>query len=305
MVSTPALGVCEIAAVRSVRLRTRAKRIAQIIIHTVVVWFAALLILPWLDRPRRDAAVARWAWRALTIFNVRVAVRGSPAQPTSPVMLVANHISWLDMYLMNAVQVSRFVAKSEVASVPVFGTIARQIGSIFIRRGSLRNAHRVKNEAAAAMRAGDVVGVFPEGTTSDGRRLRFFYPALFQAAIEAGATIQPIAIRYHHDDGTPNTAPAYTEEINLMRSIRAVLREPALLAEVTLCEPLLASRTRGELADRTRRTIAEALAIHVLPPRPRHLPGTWRRARRRRHPGHSIPSRPGRPHAQRPNTRPA
>lgn len=237
----PAVGVCEITAARPARLRTRTRvrRIARIITHVVTVWLASLLILPWLDRPRREAAVARWARRALAIFNVRVAVRGSLSQPGSPVMLVANHISWLDMYLMNALRASRFVAKSEVASVPMFGTIARQIGSIFIRRGSLRHASRVKDEAAAAMRAGDVVGVFPEGTTSDGTRLRFFYPALFQAAIEAGATIQPIAIRYHHDDGTPNTAPAYTEEISLMRSIRAVLREPALLAEVTVCEPAI------------------------------------------------------------------
>jgi len=271
-----ALGVHDAADVRTARLRTRAKRIAQVMIHTATVWFAALLILPWLDRPRREAAVTRWARRTLRIFNVRVAVRGSPARFAAPVMLVANHISWLDIYVMNALCVSRFVAKSEVASAPVFGTIARQLGSIFIRRGSLRDAHRVKGEAAAALRGGDVVGLFPEGTTSDGTRLQFFYPALFQAAIEAGATTQPIAIRYHQDDGRPNTAPAYTEQISLMQSIRAVLREPVLRAEITFCEPLPAHLTRRELADRARRSIAEALDVRVLPPRPRHMPGAWR-----------------------------
>jgi len=199
-----------------------------------------------------------------------------------PVMMVANHISWLDMYVINALCVSRFVAKSEVASAPVFGTIARQLGAIFIRRGSLRDALRVKGEAAAALRCGDVVGLFPEGTTSDGTHLRFFYPALFQAAIEAGATVQPIAIRYHHDDGRPNTAPAYTDDINLVQSIRAVLREPMLRAEITFCEPLRARLTRRELADRARQSIAEALDVSVLPPRPRYMPETWSAAKRQR-----------------------
>ncbi len=277
-----ALAVEDAAAVRTARLRTRAKRVAQVMIHTAAVWFVALLILPWLDRPRREAAVARWARRTLRIFNVRVVVRGSRARFGAPVMMVANHISWLDMYLINALCVSRFVAKSEVASAPVFGTIARQLGSIFILRGSLRDAHRVKGEAAAALRGGDAVGLFPEGTTSDGTRLQFFYPALFQAAIEAGATIQPIAIRYHHDDGRPNIAPAYTDDVSLLQSIRAVLREPVLRAEITFCEPLLARLTRRELAERARRSIAEALDVRVLPPRPRHMPATWCATRRQR-----------------------
>ncbi|MGD0073175.1 MAG: lysophospholipid acyltransferase family protein [Candidatus Binataceae bacterium] len=275
MVNAAAIAGSNDAAVPIARLRTRAKRTAQVVIHTATVWLAARLILPWLDRSRREAVVARWARRTLRIFNVRVAVRGSRARSGVPVMMVANHISWLDMYVMNALCVSRFVAKSEVASTPVFGTIARQLGAIFIRRGSLRDAHRVKGDAAAALRGGDAVGLFPEGTTSDGTRLRFFYPALFQAAIEAGATVQPIAIRYYHDDGRPSLAPAYTDEVTLVQSIRAVLREPALRAEITFCEPILSHIPRRELAERARQRIAEALDVWVLPPRPRHTPVTW------------------------------
>jgi len=286
-----AAGVEEAVVILTSPLRTRARRIAQAIIHIFSVWFVAMLILPWLDRARREAAVTRWARRTLGIFNVRVAVRGSPGQLDAPVMLVANHISWLDMYLLNALFVSRFVAKSEVASAPIFGTIARQLGSIFIRRGSLRDAHRVKGEAAAALRGGDLIGVFPEGTTSDGTLLQFFYPAMFQAAIEAGATIQPIAIRYHYEDGRLNTAPAYTDEVNLVRSIWAVLCEPVLRAEITFCEPLPAHLTRRELAHRARRSIAEALDVRVLPPRPRHLPGTRRRDNRESSP--AAPTSPG------------
>ena len=262
------------------------------IIHTVAVWLASLLILPWMDRGRREAAVRRWSRRTLGIFNVRMAVRGAQARLDGPVMLVANHISWLDMYVMNSLRTSRFVAKSEVASAPVFGTIARQLGAIFIRRGSLRDAHRVKGEAAVALRGGDLVGVFPEGTTSDGTVLQFFYPALFQAAIEAGVAIQPIAIRYHHDDGRLNTAPAYTDEVNLARSIWAVLREPALRVEVTFCEPLPAHLTRRELAHRARQSIADALDLRVLPPRPRHLPGA--RVGDNRDRGAAAPTFPGR-----------
>jgi 1-acyl-sn-glycerol-3-phosphate acyltransferase len=262
----------------------------------------ALMILPWLDRKRRDALVTRWALRTLRIFNVRVAVRGSQADCATPMMLVANHISWLDMYVLNTLRVSRFVAKSELASAPVVGTIARQLGSIFIRRGSLRDAHRVKGEAAAALRAGDAVGFFPEGTTSDGTRLQFFFPALFEAAIETGATIQPIAIRYHYDDGRLSTSPAYTDEVSLLQSIRAVLRESVLCAEITLCEPLSAYVTRRQLAERARMSIAAALEIYSLPPRPRYLPGTLRAARRQR-PFEPISGQG--PFAQRPGTRAA
>ncbi len=216
----------------------------------------------------------RWARRTLRIFNVCVAVRGLPVERDRPVMLVANHISWLDLYLLSALCPPRFIAKSELADAPVLGTIARRLGSIFIRRGSLRDAHRVKGEAATALRAGDPVGVFPEGTTSDGTRLRFFYPALFQAAIDAGATVQPVAIRYHHENGQPNTAPAYHDDVTLLQSIRAVLREPRLRVEITFCQPLSARFTRRELAHRSRRLIAEALEVRVMPPRPRHVPGS-------------------------------
>jgi 1-acyl-sn-glycerol-3-phosphate acyltransferase len=195
-----------------------------------------------------------------------------PREPRAFVF-VANHVSWLDPHLLNLVGGARFIAKREVASYPVFGMIVRQFGAIFIHRGCIRDAYRVKSEAAASLLNGEHVAFFPEGTTSSGERINYFYPALFQAAIDAGAAVQPIAIRWHHADGRLNLDAAFLGDMTLVESIALMLKHRVIYAEVTLCEMIeAAGLSRRELAYRTRAAIAEKLKLEPFASRPRRTP---------------------------------
>src|SRR5262249_56452210 len=118
---------------------------------------------------------------------------GERTRTADPRRVVSNHVSCLDVYVLNAAQPVRFVAKSETRTWPFVGTIADRFGSFFIVRGSCRDAARVKTRVAEALRAGESVAVFPEATTTDGHRVKPFYGAMFQAALHAAVPVQPAA----------------------------------------------------------------------------------------------------------------
>ncbi len=177
-------------------------------------------------------------------------------------LIVANHVSWLDMYALSAVAGARFVAKSEVRGWPFFGTIALRFDTLFIVRGSYRDAARMRTEVARALGEGARVVVFPEGTTTDGTTLGRFHPALFQSAIDARAPVQPVAIRYRDGRGDPSPAPVFVGDTTVLASVARVIREPALSVELTF-GPALSPLgvTRKVLAERSRRWIGEQLGV--------------------------------------------
>lgn len=227
----------------------------------VGLWVAARRAVR-LERPRRHALAAELARRTIRALALDLRVRGRvPVE--RPFLLVANHVSWLDVYVLNAVGgAMRFVAKRETASWPVVGDITRAFDTIFIVRGSVRDAARVRTAVAAALRAGESVAVFPEGTTTDGSTLRRFHGALFQAAIDAGAAVVPVALRYARPDGTPTTAAAFVDDMTFLGSLARVLGEPELLAVLEVGEPIAAAGwTRRALARHCRAFVAAALAL--------------------------------------------
>jgi 1-acyl-sn-glycerol-3-phosphate acyltransferase len=214
-------------------------------------------------RPRADGRtdVQRWARRVVAAVGIELRVRGHVVRPDAPLLVVANHVSWLDSYLLNTVTTARFVAKSEVAGWPVIGTIARAFATVFLRRGSCRAAARVAAALADALATGVPVAAFPESTTSDGNGLLPFYPAMFQAAVWSGARVQPVAIRYRDAAGRRTDAPAYVGDMSVLDSLRRVIRAPHICAELIFCAPLdPTGRTRRELAALAHRAIASALA---------------------------------------------
>jgi len=244
------------------RLSTRARRLIRMSAHLGRAWFEASSIAGDADRERRQRLMERWSRATLDSLNVRVVTRGRLCPELRSSMLVANHISWLDTCVLGSIRGARFVAKSEVRPWPVVGTTAHRLGNFFHIRGHFRDAARVKNRLAAALRAGDHIVVFPEGTTTDGCVLNPFYAALVQAAIDAQTTVQAVAIRYTDPDGRRNDAPAFIDDLTFVDSLRRILREPEIVAELTFGEPLPAARmTRRELTDKARDFIAGALGI--------------------------------------------
>ena len=245
---------------RHAPLATRALRLVRLLAHLLHMWAGAHALAPRLHPTARARLMRRWARRLLRGLAVDVHLRGTPAAEAT--LLVANHVSWLDTYAIHTVEAARFVAKSEVGTWPVIGTIAERFGTIFIRRGCFRSAARTVGALAEALCRGESVAAFPEATTSDGRDLLPFFPAMFQAAVLTGARVQPVALRYRDRDGRHSSAAPFIGEMSVADSLRLLLREPRLTVEVTFCAPIDPyGLTRRELAIRSRGAIATALGL--------------------------------------------
>jgi 1-acyl-sn-glycerol-3-phosphate acyltransferase len=157
----------------------------------VLVW----LVLPRIGASRHDGIIERWCREVLHILDIRVIVQGQrPSGRVRSVLFVANHISWMDILLLNACQRVRFIAKEEVRSWPLIGWIAARTGTVFLKRTSTHQLARVMKSTAASLRRGDCIAIFPEGTTTDGSAVHAFHSGLFESAIEAKAMIWPIGI---------------------------------------------------------------------------------------------------------------
>lgn len=179
-------------------------------------------------------------------------------------MLVANHVSWIDIYAINAVAPARFVAKREVRGWPLIGWLAARTGNLFIHRERRRDAARILEELVQALRDGDRVAVFPEATTTEGGTVLEFRSSLLQAAIRAESLLQPVALRYLRTDGTRCREAAYSGATTLWQSLLAVVSQPGVRLELTFLPPLEArAGRRRELAGAAREVILRTLRLPV------------------------------------------
>ncbi|MCD2193853.1 1-acyl-sn-glycerol-3-phosphate acyltransferase [Actinomycetospora endophytica] len=179
---------------------------------------AALALLAPVLGPRRVGRVqALWSGWLLAAGGVRVVVTGPRPQPGS--LVVANHVSWLDVLALNRVVPVRMLAKAEVRDWPLVGPMAARVGSVFLDRDRLRALPGAVAVVAGALREGACVGVFPEGTTRCGRDLGRFRPAAFQAALDAGAPVVPVALSYADAEGAPDAAAAFVGDDTLLASL--------------------------------------------------------------------------------------
>lgn len=204
-----------------------------------------------------------WMARCCRVLRMRVRSTGEPA--SQPVLLVANHVSWLDIPVIGGLTDTVFVSKAEVRDWPVLGWMTAGGGTVFIPRGA-HQAGAVAGAIAARLAEGDRVLVFPEGTTADGSYLRPFYPRLF-ACLQApeiagsGVTVQPVAIRYPHPSGVHPTAPFIDDE-SFPSHLWRVLAERRIEVEVCFCPPFSAAGLdRKGVAQQARRAIFEALGM--------------------------------------------
>lgn len=231
-------------------------RFARGLLHVLAGWWTIRFEFPKLTQAQREARVQAWAHRMLGIIGVGLQVRGQPAN--GPLLMVANHISWLDILVIHATRHCRFVSKSDVKHWPLIGTLATGAGTLYIERDSRRDAMRVVHHMAERLRAGDVLAVFPEGTTSDGVALLPFHANLIQAAVSADAPVQPVALRFvDRATGQTSFAPIYIGDDSLVGSIWRTLTGPPLDAVVALGVP---ATSQG----RNRRVWAVALRDEVI-----------------------------------------
>lgn len=205
--------------------------------HIVGGLLTILLRFPRLTPEQRELRVQVWSRELLARLGVRLEVQGVATLP-GPLLLVANHISWLDITSLHAARFCRFVSKADVKRWPLVGALASGVGTLFIQRESRRDAMRVVHHMADSLRAGDVLAVFPEGTTSDGSDLLPFHANLLQAAIAAGAPVQPVALQFvDTHSGERSLAPCYVGDDTLLGSVWRTVRAPGVTVRIVFGAP--------------------------------------------------------------------
>jgi 1-acyl-sn-glycerol-3-phosphate acyltransferase len=205
----------------------------------------------------------------LGLLGIELRLRGTPPAQ-GPVLLVANHISWLDILVMHAARHCRFVSKSDVKHWPLIGTLATGGGTLYIEREKRRDAMRVVHQMAEAMASGATVAVFPEGTTSDGQGLLPFHANLLQAAIATETPVQPVALRFADVQHRFSPAAVYVGDTSLAESVRWIVMARGLEAHVDwLASEPSAGRERRELSQRLRMRIMQALNVTESTPQGR------------------------------------
>lgn len=181
--------------------------------------------------------VREWSRQMLGIMGVRLEVRGT-VHDTGPLLVVSNHMSWLDILVMNACQPARFVSKADARHWPVLGQLISGAGTLFIERASRRDAMRVVHLMAERLLDRDIVAVFPEGTTHHGPQVLPFHANLLQAAIVTSAPVLPVALSYRDLDGPAvNDAPLFVGDTTLVASVWRTLRAPGVRAVVSHGQP--------------------------------------------------------------------
>jgi 1-acyl-sn-glycerol-3-phosphate acyltransferase len=230
------------------------------------VFYALLLacIFPSLGKESQQRTRRKWSAKLLVILNVRTHPCGTEStKVNSGKLFTANHISWLDVFVINASTPARFVAKSEVDTWPLVGWLVRRTGTVFIKREYKRDTVRANTVISNYLLTGEDIVLFPQGTSTDGTRPVSFHSSLLQGAIDVGAPVHPVAIFYHDSDGKLIEEVAFTGEMTFFDSLWKVLCLPALCAGVTYLPGIATlGASRRELAINTQNTVNATLASH-------------------------------------------
>ncbi len=229
------------------------------VVHVLHGLAIVLTRFPALDAAQREVRVQWWAVKMLRTMGIALRIDGAPH--TGGTLLVANHVSWLDIMAVHAVcPHARFVSKADVKAWPLLWRLIDAGGTLYLERERKRDALRVVHAMAEALAAGQTVAVFPEGTTSDGRALLPFHANLLQAAIATGTPVQPVALRFSDAFEPVSRAVEFVGATTLVESLWRVARGEGVVARIQLLPAeASAGADRRALAERLQAQIGAAL----------------------------------------------
>jgi 1-acyl-sn-glycerol-3-phosphate acyltransferase len=255
-------------AIKHTTYLTRGWRLARLGFHLAHGLWIAATRLSRMSQQRRMEAVQRWSRQLLNLLGLEVEVIGkAPGLHPPNTLLIANHISWLDIFALNSLTVAQYVAKKEIRSWPFIGWLVASVGTLFIDRTSRRDASRINEHLARALENGSCMAVFPEATTSEGDVLLPFKASLFESALLAGATVQPVAIRYVDKEGNYTAAASYAGDTTFMESLYAIVRQPRIRVVLDFATPLSAPLypSRFALSEAARQEVESRLKLSPAP----------------------------------------
>jgi 1-acyl-sn-glycerol-3-phosphate acyltransferase len=237
-----------------------------LVAHIGVGWAIVTLLFPFLGSIGRGRCVRWWSRRVLHLCRVQLRLPEKIIH-SDTTMIVANHVSWLDIFVLNSLHPCQFVAKQEIRQWPIFGWISYQVGTVYITRSKRSDLRRIFSDVVERLQNGKRVAFFPEGSTSLQGQLLPFHANLFEAAIDAKAFVQPYGLRYLTAQGGYHPAVEYVGETNFKQSFWNVLQAETVHVEL-LVAPLIQSEgvARRELARQVQQAVAGALGLEATNP---------------------------------------
>jgi 1-acyl-sn-glycerol-3-phosphate acyltransferase len=236
-----------------------ALRLARVMVHLAAGLATCALVFPLVSLATRERLTRRWSRKLLGLC--RVSVEQTPGAPVlEHALIVANHVSWLDIFVINALHPCRFVAKAEIRSWPVLGWLAAAAGTVFIARGNRRELRHIFKGLVTVLQEGQRVAFFPEGTTSRQGEVLPFHANLFEAAIDAKVAVQPYALSYVDASGAYHHAVDYTGDTSFVDSLFTILEGKPVIARLQPLAPIDATGAhRRELAESAQEAVGAAL----------------------------------------------
>ncbi len=242
-------------------------RLVRVLLHVFKGMAICATVFPWIGWDRRNAHIRRWSTRLLGLCNVTVSLAPGSAPVLACSMVVANHVSWLDIFVVHSLYPSHFVAKAEIRSWPLAGWLAEKAGTVFIARGNRRDLRHIFKGLVTSLEQGERVAFFPEGTTAAQGNLLPFHANLFEAAIDAKVPVQPFALMYEDASGGSHPSVDFIGETSFAESIVLILNGPPVKAQLAILPPLDTSGAhRRELAEASHKAIAASLGVQTATP---------------------------------------
>lgn len=238
-----------------------AFRLLRVVQHLFLGLAICALVFPFIGAAGRSAHIKRWSHRLLALCRVEVHISDAGIAEARRALIVSNHVSWLDIFVINTLHPCRFVAKADIRNWPLIGWLCEKTGTIFISRGKLRDMRRIFQGIVAGLQAGEHVAFFPESTTAAQGALLPFHANLFEAAIEAEVPVQPFALRYTDSSGKLHPAVDFVGGMTFVQSMLAILKSGKITAQLLVLPAIPTEKAshRRELADAAYASIAQAL----------------------------------------------
>ena len=240
-------------------------RLIVFLLHVLIGLLLTFLFFRFMRWGLRQNFIRGWSRILLRVLGVRVNVASAPVQLPMRGLLVSNHTSWLDIFVTNAIQPTRFIAKSEIKKWPLLGALVSSAGTLYVERGNRHMISKTNKEISQAASNGELIGLYAEGTTTDGTYVLPFKSNLFQPAIDSALHIYPVGVSYSKD-GRHSQVASYAGDTSLLGSFWLLASNIGLTANVHFCPIIPAAQytQRQELAKATQEAVARALGQDVM-----------------------------------------
>lgn len=235
----------------------------RVVIHIIAGLFVTTVIFPMRSLAYQERYIRGWSAKIMVIFGIEVRAQGFvPSRYQQRALLVSNHVSWVDIFVINSLEACHFVAKSDIRGWPLIGWLCEQGWTIFLARGKRTDVRRIYTGLVDRINRGERVAFFPEGTTAAQGTLLPFHSNLFEAAIEARVPILPFSVHYTDSTGALQHSVDYIGDTSFLESIVMMLKGGKIIAHVQQL-PMISSEGmhRRHLANAARAAVAQSLGL--------------------------------------------